>query len=164
MKTLKNKIYEGFFDNIGGKEYIFLQELKNALEDWKTSSDKHFPINQLDSLCRRAQKENLDFDICIGNNSNSSFKRRYVTLIKFWNEYYNTLDDRPANNECWTVQHATTIDNAGRDAFNPVIFNCNVYRMSDFINRYVKVYAESKRNLIFKVRISLANPKHTKWM
>ena len=163
MKTLK-EICEGFFDNIGGKEYIFLQELKNALEDWKTSSDKHFPINQLDSLCRRAQKENLDFDICIENNSNSSFKRRYVTLIKFWNKYYNALDDRPANIECWTVQPVTTIDNAGRDAFNPVVFHCNVYRMSDFINRYVKVYAESKRNIIFKVRISLANPKHTKWI
>lgn len=167
MKTLKNKIYEGFFDNIGGKEYIFLQELKNALEDWKTSSDKHFPINQLDSLCRKAQKENLDFDICIENNSNSSFKRRYVTLIKFWNKYYEVSDrpdGRPANIECWTVQYATTIDNAGHDSFNPVVFNCNVYRMSDFINRYVKVYAESKRNIIFKVRISLANPKHTKWM
>ena len=96
MKTLKNKIYEGFFDNIGGKEYIFLKELKDTLEDWKTSSDKHFPINQLDNLCRRAQKENLDFDICIENNSNSSFKRRYVELIKFWNKYYDALVISPA--------------------------------------------------------------------
>ena len=68
MKTLKDKINEGFFDNIGGKELIFLKELKDTLDDWKTSSDKDFPINQLDYLCYKAQKENLNFEICIGNN------------------------------------------------------------------------------------------------
>ena len=28
MKTLKDKINEGFFDNVGGKELIFLKDLK----------------------------------------------------------------------------------------------------------------------------------------
>ena len=29
MKALKDKINEGFFDNIGGKELIFLKDLKD---------------------------------------------------------------------------------------------------------------------------------------
>ena len=69
---------EGFFDNIGGKELIFLKDLKDTLDNWKTSSDKKFPINQLDRLCNKAQKENLDFDICIENNLN--LRRKYGSL------------------------------------------------------------------------------------
>ena len=34
MKTLK-EIREGFFDNVGGKELIFLKDLKDTLDRWK---------------------------------------------------------------------------------------------------------------------------------
>ena len=33
MKGIVDKINEGFFDNIGGKEYIFLKELKDMLDN-----------------------------------------------------------------------------------------------------------------------------------
>ena len=57
------------------------------------------------------------------------------------------------------------IDNNNIDTFNPSTTNCNIYRVGEYIDQYVKRYAGgSKRNLIFKVRISLDNPKHTKWM
>ena len=165
MKTLKNKIYEGFFDNIGGKELIFLKDLKDTLDRWKNSSDKYFPINQLERLCYKAQRENFNFDICIESSSKNKVLQ-YATLIKFWNNYYEVSDKpdgRPANNDCWTVFHATNIKNA--DAFNPPTVNCNTYIMGEYIDKFVKNYAEgSKRNIIFKVRISLDDPKHTKWM
>ena len=167
MKTLKDKINEGFFDTIGvGEEFIFLQDLKNTLDNWKNSSDKNFPISQLDRLCYKAQRENLNFDICIENNLKSDLIGQFATAIKFWNRYYEVSDrsdGRPANNDCWTVNYATNIKNA--DAFNPPTVNCNTYIMGEYIDKFVKNYAEgSKRNLIFKVRISLNNPKHTKWM
>ena len=85
MKTLRDKINEAFFDNIGGKELIFLKELKDTLDNWKSSSDKDFPINQLDRLCYKAQRENLNFDIYIENNLKSSPKNLYGLIIKFWN-------------------------------------------------------------------------------
>ena len=165
MKTLKDKINEGFFDNVGvGKELIFLQDLKNTLDNWKNSFDKDFPINLLERLCYKAQRENFNFDICIENNSN--FGSVYATVIKFWNKYYEVSDrpdGRPANNDCWTVNHGTNINRV--DSFNPSVTNCNVYRVGEYIDHYVKRYAGgSKRNITFKVRISLANPKHTKWM
>ena len=164
MKALKDKINEGFFDNIGGKELIFLKDLKDTLDRWKTSSDKDFPVNQLERLCYKAQRENFNFDICIENNSNFGFS--YATVIKFWNKYYEVSDrpdGRPANNDCWTVNYGTNINRV--DSFNPSDTNCNVYRVGEYINQYVKRYAGgSKRNIIFKVRISLDNPKHTKWM
>lgn len=164
MKTLK-EIHEGFFNNIGGKELIFLKELKDTLDNWKTSSDKDFPINQLDRLCYKAQRENFNFDICIESSSKNQVLQ-YVTLIKFWNKYYEVSDKpdgRPANNDCWTVFHATNIKNA--DAFNPPTVNCNTYLTGEYIDQYVKRYADgSKRNVTFKVRISLDDPKHTKWM
>ena len=165
MKTLKDKINEGFFDNIGGKELIFLKDLKDTLDRWKTSSDKYFPINQLERLCYKAQRGNFNFDICIESSSKNRVLQ-YATLIKFWNNYYEVSDKpdgRPANNDCWTVFHATNIKNA--DAFNPPTVNCNTYIMGEYIDKFVKNYAEgSKRNLIFKVRISLDDSKHTKWM
>ena len=165
MKTLKDKINEGFFDNIGGKELIFLKDLKDTLDRWKNSSDKYFPINQLERLCYKAQRENFNFDICIESSSKNKVLQ-YATLIKFWNNYYEVSDKpdgRPANNDCWTVFHATNIKNA--DAFNPPTVNCNTYIMGEYIDKFVKNYAEgSKRNLIFKVRISLDDLKHTKWM
>ena len=85
MKTLKDKINEGFFDNIGGKELIFLKDLKDTLDRWKNSSDKYFPINQLERLCYKAQRENFNFDICIESSSKNKVLQ-YATLIKFWNE------------------------------------------------------------------------------
>ena len=168
MKTLRDKINEGFFDNIGGKELIFLKELKDTLDNWKNSSDKNFPISQLDRLCYKAQRENLNFDICIENNLKSDLIGQYATAIKFWNRYYEVSDrsdGRPANNDCWTVNYATRIDNNNIDTFNPSTVNCNTYIMGEYIDKFVKNYAEgSKRNLIFKVRISLDSPKHTKWI
>lgn len=165
MRNLK-EICEGFFDNIGGKEYIFLKELKDTLDNWKTSSDKKFPINQLDRLCNKAQRENLDFDICIENNLN--LRSQHAMVAKFWNRYYEVSDrsdGRPANNDCWTVNYATRIDNNNIDTFNPSTTNCNIYRVGEYIDQYVKRYAgRSKENVTFKVRISLDNPKHTKWM
>lgn len=165
MKTLK-EIREGFFDNIGGKEYIFLKELKDTLDNWKNSFDKDFPVNLLERFCYKAQKENFNFDICIKNNFKSDLIGQYATIIKFWNRYYEVSDrpdGRPANNDCWTVNYGTNINNA--DAFNPSTTNCNIYRVGEYIDQYVKRYAGgSKRNLIFKVRISLDNSKHTKWM
>ena len=87
MKALKDKINEGFFDNIGGKELIFLKDLKDTLDRWKTSFDKDFPVNQLERLCYKAQRENFNFDICIENNSSPKNQvLQYATLIKFWNE------------------------------------------------------------------------------
>lgn len=169
MRNLK-EICEGFFDNIGGKEYIFLKELKDTLDNWKTSSDKKFPINQLDRLCNKAQREGFNFDICIENNLKSDLIGQYATVIKFWNRYYDVSDrsnGSPANNNCWTVNYATRIDNNNIDTFNPSTTNCNIYRyrVGEYIDQYVKRYAGgSKRNLIFKVRISLDSPKHTKWM
>ena len=165
MKSITNKIYEGFFDNVGvGKELIFLQDLKNTLDNWKNSFDKDFPINLLERLCYKAQRENFNFDICIENNSN--FGSVYATVIKFWNKYYEVSDrpdGRPANNDCWTVNHGTNINRV--DSFNPSTTNCNIYRVGEYIDQYVKRYAGgSKRNLIFKVRISLDNPKHTNWI
>ena len=63
MKTLK-EIREGFFDNVGvGKELIFLQDLKNTLDNWKNSFDRDFPINLLERLCYKAQRENFNFDM-----------------------------------------------------------------------------------------------------
>ena len=168
MKTLRDKINEGFFDNIGGKEYIFLKELKDTLDNWKNSFDKDFPINLLERLCYKAQREGFNFDICIENNLKSDLIGQYATVIKFWNRYYEVSDrsdGRPANNDCWTVHYATRIDNNNIDTFNPSTTNCNIYRVGEYIDQYVKRYAGgSKRNLIFKVRISLDNPKHTKWM
>lgn len=164
MKALKDKINEGFFDNIGGKELIFLQDLKNTLDSWKNSFDKNFPINQLERLCYKAQKENLNFDICIGNNSSS--RSQYASFFKFWNKYYEVSDKpdgRPANNNCWTMNYGTNIKNA--DAFNPSDTNCNIYRMGEYIDWYIRDYANgSKRNVTFKVRISLDSPKHTNWI
>ena len=163
MKTLRDKINEGFFDNIGGKEFIFLKELKDMLDNWKSSSDKDFPVNLLERLCYKAQRENLNFDIYIENNLKSSPKNLYSLIIKFWNGFYEVSDGRPANNDCWTVNHGTNINRV--DSFNPSDTNCNIYRVGEYIDQYVKRYTGgSKRNLIFKVRISLDNPKHTKWM
>ena len=167
MKGIVDKINEGFFDNIGGKELIFLKDLKDTLDRWKTSSDKDFPVNQLERLCYKAQRENFNFDICIENNSSPKNQvLQYATLIKFWNKYYEVSDrpdGRPANNDCWTVFHATNIKNA--DAFNPSDTNCNIYRVGEYIDKYVKNYANgSKRNITFKVRMSLDSSKYTGWM
>ena len=165
MKTLKDKINEGFFDNIGvGKEFIFLQDLKNTLDNWKNSFDRDFPINLLERLCYKAQRENFNFDICIENNSKSG--STYATVIKFWNKYYEVSDrpdGKPATNDCWTVNYCTNINRV--DSFNPSGTNCNVYHVGEYINQYIKRYADgSKRNITFKVRISLDSPKHTKWI
>ena len=164
MKNITNKIYEGFFDNIGGKELIFLKDLKDTLDRWKNSFDKDFPINLLERLCYKAQRENFNFDICIENNLKS--RSTYATIIKFWNRYYEVSDrpdGRPANNDCWTVSYGTDINNV--DTFNPHTTNCNIYLTSEYINQYIKRYADgSKRNVTFKVRISLDNPKHTNWI
>ena len=164
MKTLKDKINESFFDNVGGKELIFLKDLKDTLDRWKNSFDKDFPIDQLERLCYKAQKENLNFDICIGNNSSS--KSQDITIIKFWNRYYKVSDKpdgRPANNDCWTMHYGTSINRV--DSFNPSDTNCNVYSVRAYIARYIKEYCGgSKRNITFKVRISLDNPKHTEWI
>ena len=166
MKTLKDKINEGFFDNIGGKELIFLKDLKDTLDNWKNSFDKVFPINLLDRLCYKAQRENFNFDICIENNLKSDLIGQYTTVIKFWNKYYEVSDrpdGKPATNDCWTVNYGTNINRV--DSFNPSDTNCNVYRVSEYIDQYVKRYAGgTKRNIIFKVRISLDSPKHTKWI
>ena len=49
--------------------------------------------------------------------------------------------------------------------FNPSDVNCNTHDVCEYIDEYVKNYAKgSKRNIIFKVRISLDDPKHTKWI
>ena len=170
MKTLRDKINEGFFNNIGVKEFIFLKELKDMLDNWKASSDKDFPINQLDLLCYKAQKENLNFDIYIENNLKSSPKNLYGLIIKFWNGFYEVSDKpdgRPANNDCWTVYYASSNNTHDIDTFNPKprAIDSNIYRVGDRITHYVNTYADgSKRNITFKVRISLDNPKHTKWM
>ena len=154
MKGIVDKINEGFFDNIGGKELIFLKDLKDTLDRWKTSSDKDFPINQLDRLCYKAQRENLNFDIRVESNLKSSPKSRYASFFKFWNKYYEVSDrpdGRPANNDCWTVNHGTNINRV--DSFNPSDTNCNIYRVGEYIDNYVKRYAESKRNLILKLML-----------
>ena len=163
MKTLK-EIREGFFDNIGGKEYIFLKELKDTLDNWKTSSDKKFPINQLDRLCNKAQKENLDFDICIENNLN--LRSQHAMVAKFWNKYYEVSDkssDPRTSNNCWSILYNTKSQYI--DVFNPYAANTNIYIICEYISLYIKEYGgESKENITFKVRISLDNPKHTKWI
>ena len=165
MKTLRDKINEGFFDNIGGKELIFLKELKDTLDDWKASGDRDSLINQLDRLCYKAKKENFNFDIRVEKNSSS--KNKYVTFIKFWNKYYKVSDKpdgRPTNNNCWTVYHALNTKYIFTD-FNPSDVNCNTYIMGEYIDKFVKNYDEgSKRNLIFKVRIFLEDLKNKKWM
>ena len=166
MKGIVDKINEGFFDNIGGKELIFLKDLKDTLDNWKNSFDKDFPLNLLERLCNKAQKEGFNFDICIENNLKSDLIGQYAAVIKFWNKYYEVSDKpdgRPANNDCWTMHYGININKV--DSFNPSDTNCNVYRVGEYINQYVKRYAGgTKRNIIFKVRISLDNPKHTKWM
>lgn len=163
MKTLK-EIREGFFDNIGGKEYIFLQELKDTLDRWKTSSDKDFPISQLDRLCYKAQRENIDFDICIENNSN--LKSQHAMVAKFWNKYYEASDkpgDPRSSNDCWSILYNTK--NQYIDVFNPYAANTNIYYICEYISLYIKEYGGgSKENVTFKVRISLDNSKRTKWM
>ena len=170
MKTLKDKINEGFFDNIGGKELIFLKDLKDTLDNWKSSSDKDFPINQLDRLCYKAQRENLNFDIRVESNLKSSPKSQYASFFKFWNRYYEVSDKpdgRPANNNCWTVNYGGSIkDFNNYDTFDPSpILNCNIYKMGEYIDWYIRDYANgSKRNIIFKVRISLDSSKHSKWI
>ena len=168
MKTLKDKINEGFFDNIGGKELIFLKDLKDTLDRWKTktSPDKDFPINQLDRLCYKAQREGFNFDICIENNLKSDLIGQYATVIKFWNRYYEVSDrsdDPRASNNCWSILH--NIKSQYIDVFNPDAANTNIYYICEYISLYIKEYGgRSKENVTFKVRISLDSPKHTKWM
>lgn len=169
MKGIVDKINEGFFDNIGGKEYIFLKELKDTLDNWKTSSNKEFLITQLDRICYKAQKENLDFDICIESNLKSSHKIQYAIIAKFWNKYYEVSDKPdgiPIDNICWTVRYCNVNTN-DIDTFNPSArtVDGDIYKIDKNIARYVKYFANgSKKDITFKVRISLDNPKHTKWV
>ena len=187
MKTLKDKINESvfdvankdfsdgisesFFDNIeaSGKERLFLYDLKNNLDKWKTSADADSLIDILNRFCHKAQEENFKFVIYIGSDSADS-----VIFSQFYYKYYETPGTEDTSikknryyNRCWQTNYIPKSMLNSKDTFNPPVNSSNrkyldtIPEYCNFITNYVNRY---KKDVTIKVRMSLDNPKSAGWV